>query len=867
MTPKSLQSRLKIAKNAKFGSTETGDFYVRVRGRNGIFNPTGSFNLNVTVLGSQCANLTDLGFTPNTSGIGANNYENLILVDYSRMSSVYPNLTDMQTALNTLAAQTNGTVVDVSQFTAINNANTQADNNFECVFAKNLVAFAIKEIVDAYRALNPIKHIVLIGNDDIIPFFRFPDRGLLANENNYEPPVLDQTASQASLRLGYILSHDSYGASVEVSRRNTSIPVPEIAVGRLVERPEEIETVVNTFLSSGGSISMPTRALVTGYDFLDDGARAVEAELKAGLDVSGTMGTPGVVNTLISAATVAPANAWNADQLREALFNNGRHDLVYLAGHFSAFSTLAADYSTRILASEVVSSSVNMTNTIIFSAGCHSDYNIVNEHGVPAVTIEPDWAQAFARKGALLIAGTGYQYGDTDFVEYSERLYLEFARALREGTGPVSVGDALVRAKQTYLAETAEMRPIHEKVLLESVIFGLPMLTIDLPAGRGTTNGEPPVVNSLTDFTTKPGQTLGLQFADVTLSPPTTQTVKTLKNVVDGSTVTTVYREGEDGLVINPGEPIRPLDFFNVSVDNTVLRGVGFRGGQYADNFDVIPLTGAATTELRATHTPFISTVFFPLVPWEINYFDVLANRGTMTTGDTRLAVIPTQYRSTDVDSIDGTMRTFSNMSFRFYYSANTQSYTNTTVGIVNVPALASPPVIDTVSAQEQGSDVLIDVEVTGDPSAGIQEVWVTWTTCDATNICSGLLSLSGTPAENIRFMAQAVNGVGLVSLSLNKGEYYTPGINPGAPSMPPNALTPAATTATTLTLSSPPTSGLYSTEVTFTASLTAEGQPVANAEVEFGLTTQRRKAQTDSSGIAMATFTLISEPIGVVQN
>ena len=63
-----------------------------------------------------------------------------------------------------------------------------------------------------------------------------------------------------------------------------------------------------------------------------------------------------------------------------------------------------------------------------------------------------DWAQAFARKRATLIAGTGYQYGDTDFLEYSERLYPNFAKELRAGTGPVAVGQALVDAKQHYLA-------------------------------------------------------------------------------------------------------------------------------------------------------------------------------------------------------------------------------------------------------------------------------------------------------------------------------------------------------------------------------------------------------------------------------
>ena len=67
-----------------------------------------------------------------------------------------------------------------------------------------------------------------------------------------------------------------------------------------------------------------------------------------------------------------------------------------------------------------------------------------------------------------LIAGTGYQYGDTEIIEYSERLYLNFSRQLRAGDGPVAVGKALAKAKSLYLAETPLMRGLHEKALLQA---------------------------------------------------------------------------------------------------------------------------------------------------------------------------------------------------------------------------------------------------------------------------------------------------------------------------------------------------------------------------------------------------------------
>ena len=98
----------------------------------------------------------------------------------------------------------------------------------------------------------------------------------------------------------------------------------------------------------------------------------------------------------------------------------------------------------------------------MLSAGCHSGYNIVDG---AAVTERPpyDWTQRMAQQQAVLIGGTGYQYGDTDFLEYSERLYLGIARRLREGdprvdAAPVAVGKALTLAKQDYLASLAHAR-------------------------------------------------------------------------------------------------------------------------------------------------------------------------------------------------------------------------------------------------------------------------------------------------------------------------------------------------------------------------------------------------------------------------
>ena len=90
---------------------------------------------------------------------------------------------------------------------------------------------------------------------------------------------------------------------------------------------------------------------------------------------------------------------------------------MFLAGHFSANNTLAADYNTTVNSTEVADAPDGVfDDTVVFSAGCHSGYTIVDGEGVPGVTVGLDWTEAFVKKGATLIAGTGYQYGDTDFL-------------------------------------------------------------------------------------------------------------------------------------------------------------------------------------------------------------------------------------------------------------------------------------------------------------------------------------------------------------------------------------------------------------------------------------------------------------------
>ena len=864
-----------------------GDFYVRVRGRNGAYSLAAPFQLNVTLLLGKCGSVLPVPSSIAPASATAGPSRTILVTDIARtptnatvLAEVSAERSALNSALTGFAFAADGVVVDVGSDARVSWARNQATANADCPFAQNIVAAEIKAIIDAYRAARPsITSVVVVGNDGVIPFFRYPDEAGLASEKGYVPPVKDTSASQASLRLGYVLSQDKYGSSVEISLNDHTFPIPELPVGRLVETAADITGMLGAY-PAGGVVATPASALVTGYDFLADAATAIGSELTAGL------GARGRVDSLIEAGGLPPTDptAWNAAQLRTQLLGS-RHDLVFLGGHFSATSALAADFTTRLLSSEVVASTVDLTNAIIFSEGCHSGYNIVDGDAIPNLTLSPDYPQAFARKRATVIAGTGYQYGDTDFIEYGERLYLEFSRQLRTGSGPVSVGAALVAAKRAYLAGT-QLRGIHEKTLLQTTLYGLPQLSVNMPGARLPANVDPSIVTGTTTVTARPGLLLGLTTADVQVNPALVSHTVALTSTTPTHAVSqATYLSGGNGTLANPAEPVLPLELRNVSAPGVVLRGVGYRGGTYSDTPNVLPLTGAAATELRTPHVPFASSVLYPVRPWRVDYSGALAG------GATRLSITPAQYRTDSPLSLTGTQRQFGPMKFRLYYSANLSTYTSHHSGAPdgqNVPALAAAPAISHVSGVPGNGAVSFGISVEGDPSAGIQDVWVvytsvagplagTWTSLDLTQsrnttggfnadhpstLWAATLPLpAGQNAADVRYIVQAANGVGIVSLDTNRGTYYTPAAETVAPESPKQDTEVTITSVTPPDLGTGVTPYVYRESVSVTAQLQSGGAPLPNQVLAFSVGAERRFALTDGTGMATMSLPLLQIP------
>jgi hypothetical protein len=820
--------------------------YVRIRARNGETSAVSPIQLNVVKIPGNCAGVSAIDHSAVAAGGAAQiapalpatppaTVNTVVMTDLSLLPGSTVELNALKAKLATFVgrSQVFGVALDVGTAPRVIAAKNQAAANLQCPYAKNLIAAEIKALIDNYprptATTDGLRYVVLIGGDAVVPFFREIDTGAIAGERLWGgPPYDDDTASQAAIRRGYVLSQIRYGAAAELIVKDRSVPVADIAVGRLVETASEAAGMLQAYLDipgSDGTYDVTTRPLVTGYGNMLDGSQAIQAELD--------LGTGLTAETLYHAGGPKDPGAWTANDLRAKLFG-GRHDLTFLAWHASQAAGLAADYQTRLPCSEIAASTVDMKNTVTFAQACHYGTN-APDPDLLSITPRPDCAQSYAQKQATLIASTGFSYFDTDIVDFGEREFGEFARQLRDTSRP-SVGTALMKALNTYIANSP-LGGTHEKQYLETALFGLPQLTLTLN-GTLTTATDPSVVTTTTPVT-DPANTLvtGLQRYNLdrsfVLEPKTTASGKS-------------YLKGEDGTYGEGLQPVLPYDTVNVSLLDYALRGAVLLEGDFGDA-SVTPLIRAPASELSTDQTGFSSAVAYPVLPFRLNYIETL----TGTTPTTRVGFTPAQHWTVGAQV---TRRAFTRETLALFYSNVTGA--DAGAGAPAITEIASTAVDPTTA----NFSILI---TSGLP---VVKVWVTFYTIGGTqlrsfelirdaadtNLWTGLNGF-GTALANVRFIVQAVNTVGVVGRDTNNGAYHVPA------QPEPTLADPRQNTLVTITQN--PGAGTYLQTVTLGAKLTSGGSPLLDQRLTFRIGGDRVSAVTNKTGDATATMRLESAP------
>ncbi|NTW01978.1 MAG: peptidase, partial [Oscillochloris sp.] len=377
-----------------------------------------------------------------------------------------------------------------------------------------------------------VENIVLVGGDNVLPFFRLPDLTTVANEADYatylasldSKGIIDSSKPQgAALKRRMVLSDNPYGTDKPMRFQGFPLYAPNRAIGRLVESPEDILrylnrwSYLNTYTIDLRSVQEVTpKAYVNGYDFLKDQATAISQTLMLGLSGNITAKITGPIN-----------ETWTRNDLEDSWFNGDltrsgsiigtgifsttvvndsyashANKLFSLNSHFDHWQILPAKNTAgNFLARRIIDPSYNSTipggyfgGTLGYSVGCHSGYDVIDSwltltNNSDQWIYRADFAQAFNKQAGNWIGNTGYGYGTADGIDYSERLALLLTEELmRDARVEVSadifsyvgmpIGSALAHAKQRYLRNSASLSVYDAKALTVMTFYGLPFIHV-----------------------------------------------------------------------------------------------------------------------------------------------------------------------------------------------------------------------------------------------------------------------------------------------------------------------------------------------------------------------------------------------------
>ncbi|MBN2383320.1 proprotein convertase P-domain-containing protein [bacterium] len=702
----------------------------------------------------------------------------LILWDAGRIEGHYGSAARDALALKLVELadhnKVSGVVRDLSSVTAVHDAYSLWDAAPTDQGLANAVAQAIWDYLydpsngQITTVYNNVRYLVLVGDDVQIPFYRMTDGTSIHSESLYpgEVGLNTSTTVGSAIAAGYFLTDNFYTefepeASNLVS--NDWVYQNDLAIGRLVETPDQIAGTINTFLARDGQVNLTQAAdevLVTGFDFFYDSACAI------GQSFAAQETTDWLLDAPAGESADCGDVGYTYTTLGDQVFSTPPHKLGVISTHAHHFGWAASDLSV-LTTNEMTTGSYagqNLSGTVVYSSGCHSGLP------VPATDTNPlDLPETVLVKGALAYIGnTGYGWGIRYGRGLTEKL-MEYVSNQILAVDSVSIGNVLAQAKRQYYLEGKRYDVFDEKVSHELTLFGIPntLIVTDLAkdsSARATLPGpaEPDqgcaegiclsktIRNSEQSKAIPPGMTeLDLNFS---FGPATYQMI---------STSSGDYYQLNGRSSDEVGDTLQPQFVYDSQLSGTNAHGVTFSGGSYMAESSFGPVVGVPqATELSYLEGPLpLVSGFTPCVHVSYGTAGGSAQKAVGEAGYTTM-VVHTGYFEEENDS---SQVRFNDLQMTIYYSNSSD---------VTPPSITDPGpggfhTLDGLVASFQ-------VEVGDDTD--VYRVLITyndyrtsiWDTFDLTENVSnwqGSLTLKG----NIRYFVQAVDtagNIGLVSLT-----------------------------------------------------------------------------------------------------
>ncbi len=669
----------------------------------------------------------------------------IILVNRARVAAIYGEAAagQLMGKLDALAVHddVDGEVIRLDNNATVSAVYAAWTSDLTDVDNGNHVAAAIRGVIMTYlQQHDSVEHIVLVGDDRLLPFRRVPDNTPRSDylERDYASVDNDHSTG-AALRANYFLSDDYYADREPTSFQGRELYIPDLAVGRLIETPDEIGAIIDAFLADA-DLALG-KVLVTGYDFVQDTASGNCTDWQADL------GADNVDCTLIG-------DGWALGEFQARQLNADPPFKVHsINGHANHHQEGAPSWGQHIDAGDIAAASSDLERGLIYTLGCHSGLNVPPDNDVGPL----DLAQAFAQKKANYVANTGYGWGLRGGVGLSEKLMRLYTSELAQGES-ASMGQALATAKRRYYQEDQSFNGYDEKILEESTFYGLPMYNLSTGSALGPTDDPFPSVDVMSGL---PGA-----FGDDAVVSGTVN-IQLLGALGPGDIMSeTVTSDGTyyllDGhLHAVAGQPAQPLLYADVTAAGWPARSVLFWAGQFETLSDFDPVVASPVNDYltQTTEVAFDKPGWYPLVPVG------LQEQGGGTTVVAQMG----QY-----DPSGQRARLYSAMDLDLYYSLSTDQ---------------SPPTVTVVGGLYNRFTERVNLKVGAVDPAGVQRAVATYTRGDGNwnsvdlSFDADLHKWTGSFAGDTdsRYFVQVVDGAGNVAQVTNKGLYFTPTFDPAA--------------------------------------------------------------------------------------
>ncbi|MBN1483221.1 MAG: hypothetical protein JXA37_00740 [Chloroflexia bacterium] len=624
----------------------------------------------------------------------------LILVNRQKLEVLYSGAeaNQVMNKLNMLAnqARVKGLVIQLENNAAIAAAYAARGNDYDDKNKANVVASAIRQqILNQWAAYPELEYIVIIGDDRVIPFYRIADGTRVPDT--------------------WTFTDDFYGNRQPVTCphcANAVLYIPDLAIGRLVESPAQIVGQIDTFLS-GGNLSL-SQAVVTGYDFLIDGAQRH-------------------CNALNSDNITANCNligaSWTSNDFRSHVLQT-YHGVSSINGHANAYGF--GTPNGFINASDFANASVDFARAVFYTVGCHAGQNVSGQLDLP---------EAMAIKKANYVANTGYGWGYKGSVGLSEQLMLDFTEHLVNGQSS-TIGVSLMAAKHEYYLNNGDFSPYDEKILTESTLYGLPMYEYLTPAAITTRLQER--TDAITNTACMETLAGGLTKNSLAYEFP----ALTAQSTDEGD-----YYALDDQVYTGHIEPIQPKYVANLTFPQTSAHGVVFRGGLYTETASFDPIIDRAVMENATMPEEPVFNVpgWYPALPY---YFNRLVDAES-------LVILLGQF-----DADTQAERLYDALNFDVYYHTSSSDWS---------PPFISR--MESEFDSEQANVVVYAVDPSGIHNVivaytGSSGVW------QSIDLLKNGESWSGSflATSDSSFIIQVVDNAGNVRTLDNNGLYFQPG-------------------------------------------------------------------------------------------